>query len=206
LIDAGDLAALISKLGLIKVHLIGTSYGSFTALAYALTHQNVVQSMALAEPPILQWVTADSRGANLYEEFMSTVQQPAREAFNRGENEAAMRLFIDAFDVKGTFDALPNERRRAVMDNALFFRASALSSDPFPNISKKAVSSLRMPILIIKGERTDELHRMVCDELGRVLPNAKRITIPNAGHGSPRQNPEAFNKAIEDFLMKDFRK
>lgn len=202
LIDAEDLAALIVELELGKVHLVGTSYGAFTALAYAVAQPESVRSMALAEPPVLQWVTDSSRGAALYDEFMSTVQRPAHAAFLRGDDEGAMRLFIDAFDGEGAFDALSDERRTTVMSNSRFFRLSALSVDPFPKLSKEAVHQLPMPVLVIAGERTDDLHKMVCDELSRVLPMPDQVTIPNSGHGSSRQNPDAFTTAVTSFLAR----
>jgi pimeloyl-ACP methyl ester carboxylesterase len=62
LIDAEDLAALVAELELGRVHLVGTSYGAFTALAYAVAHPGLVRSMVLAEPPVLQWVTDSSQG------------------------------------------------------------------------------------------------------------------------------------------------
>ncbi len=200
LVDASDLAGFIAALGTGPVHLVGTSYGAFTALALAIEHPELVRSMVLAEPPIHQWVTGTARGATLYREFMATVHEPAGKAFARGDDEAAMRIFIDAFDGRGAFDGLPAERRRTVMDNARFFKAITSSLDPFPSLSKAGVRRLRMPVLIIQGADTDELHRLVAEELGRLIPEAARVTIPQAGHGSPRQNPLAFNAAVLEFL------
>ena len=200
LIDAADLAGLIAELKLGPVHLVGTSYGAFTALALAVERPALVRSLVLAEPPIHRWVTDTKRGAMLFSEFMTTVQGRAGKAFAAGNDEAAMRIFIDAFDGVGAFDGLPAERRAAVLSNARFFKAMTSSSDPFPNLPKDRVRQLRMPILIIRGADTDELHRLVTEELGRVVPNAERVTIPQAGHGSPRQNVAAFNAAMLEFL------
>lgn len=52
LIDAADLAGLIAELKLGPVHLVGTSYGAFTALALAVERPELVRSLVLAEPPI----------------------------------------------------------------------------------------------------------------------------------------------------------
>jgi pimeloyl-ACP methyl ester carboxylesterase len=57
-----------------------------------------------------------------------------------------------------------------------------------------------MPVLIVSGENTIPLHKFVNGELARLLPNAPRVSIPGAGHGSARENPEAFNNAVERFL------
>ena len=40
----------------------------------------------------------------------------------------------------------------------------------------------------------------VPDEVRRVLPRGQLVVIPQAGHGSPRQNPQAFLAAVFDFL------
>jgi len=57
-----------------------------------------------------------------------------------------------------------------------------------------------MPILIVTGENTIRIHKLVNEELARLLPKAERATIPKAGHGSPRENPQAFNQAVLKFL------
>ncbi len=200
LVDAEDLAALMAQLGLGSAHLVGTSYGAFTALAFALKHPEMVRSLVLAEPPIHQWVTGDARGAALHQQFMTTVHEPAGQAFAKGDTEAAMRILVDAFDGPGAFKKLPPENRTAILSNARFFQALTASSDPYPNLSRSDVSRLGMPILIVKGAETDELHKAVAEEVGRVLPQAQRVTIPWAGHGSPRQNPDSFNYAMLEFL------
>jgi pimeloyl-ACP methyl ester carboxylesterase len=140
--------------------------------------------------------------APTYQKFITTVHEPAGKVFAAGQDDAAMRIFIDAFDGPGAFDRLPAERRRTVMENARFFKALTLSSDPFPNLPKDAVRRLPLPVLIVRGADTDELHRLVTEELGRVLPDARRAIIPHAGHGSPRQNAKAFNAALIDFLAR----
>ena len=189
LIDATDLAGFITALKLGPVHLVGTSYGAFTALAFATDHPELVRTMVLAEPPVLQWAMTTARGADHYREFMTMVHEPAGKAFAAGDNEGAMRIFINRFDGPNAFDSLPPERRRTVMQNALFFKAVTASSDPFPNLSKDKVGRLPMPVLIIRGANTKELDILVSEELARVIPNAEKTVIPQAGHGSPRQKP-----------------
>jgi pimeloyl-ACP methyl ester carboxylesterase len=162
--------------------------------------------MVLAEPPVLQWAKGTARGADLYREFMTTIHEPAGKAFEADDNEGAMRIFINRFDGAGAFDSLPTERRKTVMQNARFFKAITASSDPFPNLSKDKVGRLSMPVLIIRGSNTKELDILVSEELARIIPNAERAIIPQAGHGSSRQNPTAFNAAVLAFLEGTQRK
>ena len=154
-IDAADLAGLIAELKLGPVHLVGTSYGALTALTLAAERPNLVRSLVLAEPPIHRWVTDTERGATLFREFMTTVHGQAGKAFASGNDEAAMRIFIDAFDGVGTFDSLPAERRVAVLQNARFFKAVTSSSDPFPNLPKDQST----PIAHTHPDRQRRRHR-----------------------------------------------
>jgi len=199
-VDAGDLAALIDELNLNAVHLVGTSYGAFTALALAVSRPNMVRTLVLAEPPIHGWAADSPNGAALYRQFMTSVHEPAGAAFVAGNDEAAIRILIDAFDGSGAFARLSTERRAAIMQNSRFFKAITASSDAFPRLPKDAVAGLDMPVLVIHGANTDDLHKFVTDELARVLPNAKRAVIPEAGHGSPRQNAPAFIASVVEFL------
>ena len=198
--EADDLAALIRKLRLGRVHLIGTSIGAFTALALAVNHPEMVRSLVLAEPPVHEWVKDSPNGAAAYQEFMTTIWEPATEAFKTGDDQGAMRILVDGLGGKGRFDKLPPEARAAAMQNSRFFKANTLSSDPFPNLSKDKVRRLRIPVLIITGENTITIHKLVNEELARLLPKAEQATIPKAGHFSPRENPQAFNEAVLKFF------
>ena len=199
-LDAEDLAAFINQLGLGRVHLVGTSIGAFAALALALKHPELVRSMVLAEAPLLAWAASSPAGAPLYRDFMARTHERAAPLFARGDDEGAMRVFVDAFDGEGTLDRLPPERRRTVMDNVGYFRAITAATDPYPNLSKDAVRALGMPILVIHGAQTNPVNIFLSDALMEQLPRATRVVIPQAGHGSPRQNPAAFNAAVLDFL------
>jgi non-heme chloroperoxidase len=198
--EADDLAALIRKLRLGRVHLIGTSIGAFTALVLTVKHPEMVRSLVLAEPPVHEWVRDSPKGAAAYKEFMTTMWEPATEAFKRGDDQGAMKFLVDGFNGKGSFDKLPPESRAAAVKNSRFFKANTLSSDPFPNLSKAKVKRLRIPVLIITGENTIKIHKLVNEELARLLPKAEQVIIPKAGHFSPRENPQAFNEAVLKFF------
>ena len=74
------------------------------------------------------------------------------------------------------------------------------SSDPFPPIDRAALAQLKVPVLLIAGEHTTLIHRLVNEELARLITTAESVTIPNAGHASAQENPAAFDAAINAFL------
>src|SRR5262245_62395814 len=52
-VEAEDLAAFIKKLDLGKVHVVGHSYGAYTALFLAVSHPDLVRTLTLAETPLV---------------------------------------------------------------------------------------------------------------------------------------------------------
>lgn len=198
--DAEDLAAFLRFLKLERVHLVGTSAGALAALVLATEYPGMVRSMVLAEPPVHRWAKDDPQGEALYRTFMISIWEPAAAAFKAGDNQGAMRILVDGFAGAGKFDRLPPEARAVAMQNSRFFKAATSSADPFPAVSKDKVRRLDMPVLIVTGENTIPLHKFVNEELARLLPKAERVTIPQAGHGSARENPQGFNAAVAKFL------
>lgn len=195
-VDADDLAAFIRKLKLKRVHLIGTSIGAFTALILALKHPEMVRSLVLAEPPVLDWV----KDTQAYKDFMTGAWNPAAAAFRAGDDRGGMRFLINVFAGAGTFENLPPAAVNVAMQNSRYFKAATLSSSRAFELSKEKAGRLKMAILLIRGENTILMHKLIIEELHRVLPGAELAIIPKAGHGSPRENPQAFNDAMLKFL------
>lgn len=195
--EAEDLKNFLRKLKLERVHLVGTSYGAFTALFFAVKNPKMVRSLVLAEPPAHQLIRDLPEGEAVYQDFMNALK-PAGEEFKKGNDREAMSIFNGILGRE--LDKLPPAAVEAIMQNALAIRAIVLSSEPFPKISKKRFRELKIPALIITGENTVRIHKLVNQELARLLPNAKEIVISNAGHGSPRENPQMFNETVLKFL------
>ncbi len=195
--EAEDLNAFLRKLKLKRVHLVGTSYGAFTGLIFALKHPKMVRSMVLAEPPAHQLIRDLPGGEAVYQDFMNALKSVAG-SFRQANDREAMSIFNGILGRK--FDKLPPATIEAIMQNAPAIKALVLSSDPFPKFSKEKIRRLKIPVLIVTGENTVKIHKLVNQELFRLLPNAKESLISNAGHGSPRENPQVFNENVLKFL------
>jgi non-heme chloroperoxidase len=200
LVEAADLAALIKALRLKRVNLVGSSMGAAAALTLAIEHPRMVRRLIIAEPPILAWATRFPEGDALYQDFMKRIHVPAREAFAAGDDAGALRILVDGFATPGRFDAQSPEDRLGVMQNAGFFRMLTRSQNPYPDIPRASLYRLRIPVLVITGEKTMPIHRRINEDLSRWIPRARSATIPAAGHGSPRENPRAFTEVVDQFL------
>ena len=57
-----------------------------------------------------------------------------------------------------------------------------------------------MPTLITVGELDLPDFHLIAERLERELPDARRVTIPGAGHAPSLEAPEAFEQLLEGFL------
>lgn len=95
LVEAADLAALLRALDLAPSHIVGHSYGAFTALCLALAHPELVRALVLTEPPVLRWAADVAGGAAMLAEFLTSFWERVGEAFHQGERELALRRTAD---------------------------------------------------------------------------------------------------------------
>ena len=87
-IHAKDLAEFIRTLNLGPVHLVGHSYGAYTALLTTMEHPE------LGEAPVLPLLQNVPGGDTIINNFVSTSISPAAEAFRSGNNEKGVSVFI----------------------------------------------------------------------------------------------------------------
>jgi 3-oxoadipate enol-lactonase len=64
-----------------------------------------------------------------------------------------------------------------------------------------AIRSLTAPFVVIAGEYDELAPRLVEEALAHLTPHGRYVEIPRSGHVPPLENPEAFNAALEEFLV-----
>jgi pimeloyl-ACP methyl ester carboxylesterase len=69
---------------------------------------------------------------------------------------------------------------------------------PLPGITQ--LSALRVPTLVIIGDHEMPFIAAAADTFAHRISNAKKVVIPNAGHGAHFAQPLTFNSALLDFF------
>ena len=209
IVDADDLAALIKNLGLAPAHVVGHSHGAYVALLLAARHPELVRSLVLSEPPVLAWLPEIEGGQPLFTEFMRKVWEPSARGF-RERDEAGVKAAVDGFgelgysgtDQKMTFDTLPPEDRRVLLDNAREWRALTMSKDAFPALPVGTVKRITAPTLLLSGQRSLKLADLIDKRLESLLPQAQRIVLANATHEMWNEYPEECRNAAIAFFAR----
>lgn len=201
-LHADDLAALIGGLGLESVHVVGNSYGSYTSLLLAARHPERVRSVVLGDPPVLPLLGHNTEERKVRDDFLKRVWKPAGKAIRKGKVEEGIRIFVDGVVEEGAFDSFPEQVRNQIMENACEFRAETSSPDFWTRFSCDDAGKITTPILLLTGDRSRRMFRLILEELDRCLPNNDLFIIPETTHEVPADNPEAYNKAVLKFLAK----
>ena len=202
-LHARDLAALLDGLNLGPAHVVGSSYGAFTALALALERPELVRSLVLGEPPILPFLLRTPEGDSLRRAFESAALEPARAAFRRGDSVEAMRRFLDGVGgTPGRFDNLAPAARAQLLRHAFEMRRELLA-DPreyMPPVACRDLGRIATPVLLLKGERSPRMFHLITDELARCLVTETVTTVPGAGHAIHAGNASYYNQVVLQYL------
>ena len=198
--DAKDLAGLLNVLRLRRVHLVAYSYGALGSLIYATQHPGRVHTLILAEPPVFKWLPEIPGGKAQLNHFMTALWKPAGEAFRRDRSEEALRITSDYFGGRGSYSALPAEIRNRLISDLPEWRALMTSAMPFPMADRSLVKRLKVPVLLITGEKTLPEMRTSTYELSRILPDAKLVVIPGARHDMWIQASDTCLDAALEFI------
>gem|GEM_PF-263559 len=66
--------------------------------------------------------------------------------------------------------------------------------------ARDAMRSIRVPTLLVAGDRDPLVPEIYAERMQREIAHSSLVVIPEAGHVSMWDNPEAFNREVLDFL------
>lgn len=203
LVDAADLEGLMDHLGIDRAILVGSSYGGFTALAMAVRDPSRVAAVVSVEAPMMRYAEADPEGAEIAKAFKAATAGPARDAFERGDDELGARLLTGGI-VGGKPKDLPEHIMKRRMVNVIAAKSLALSDDEFPMLPREALRTLPMPIFLLSGAQTAPIHAAIFKAVREAIPQAKSMIVEGSGHSVSQQASEVFNREVIAFLMNNF--
>jgi len=205
-----ELAAVRQALGLKKVHLYGTSWGTILALEYMRTHPEGVESIVMASPAldIHQWARdADSLKRTLPEATQHVIADAeAHGTTESSEYQAAMMEYYKLYVARhqpwsADLDSALNQIGQSVymaMDGPSEFAVTGSLRDydgtPY-------LKDLHVPVLYTCGEFDEAVPRTVGSFAART-PGAEMRIFAGAAHCTALDSPAEYTAAIRDFLRR----
>lgn len=206
IVDAEDLAALITKLRLGRVHVVGHSYGALTALFLAARHPELVRTLVLAEAPavsLLEHLEGEQAaiGEAMFVDIQERMVKPMRVAFQKGDRETGLRTFINYVldDPKG-WEKMSGDAHQDMLDHAHEWDVMMTTGELFPVLEPQAVRTITAPTLLLSGEKSYRFLGLIDQELTRLLPHVRQIILRGATHRMWYEQPEACRNAVLEFL------
>jgi len=200
---ADDVAALLDALHVERAVVCGVSMGGYVAQHVAARHPERVRGLILCDTK-LEADTPEARSARvdlagkvgrLGQSILADAMIPRLLAHPRSGDPAATARRTEN-------DALIRdmiERQRVPTIQAAL---AALGDRPDMT---DAMRHVRVPTLLVVGAE-DQITPPECLERAEaVIPNAKLLIVPAAGHLVPLEAPEVFNSAVLEFLAETLR-
>ena len=191
---ADDAVALLDAKGIDSCVFVGMSMGGFTALRLADRYPERVEGLVLVDSDA---VTHDESDREQYGQMVDATRDHGRPA----ENLVSIVEHI-------LFGATTNETDQALVkrwsDRWRSYPGEAVYNEVHswldrPDFTDEC-ADIDVPVLAIHGEEDTSIEMEKAEATVEALPNARLEPIPEAGHSSNLENPEAANAAIGEFL------
>jgi 2-succinyl-6-hydroxy-2,4-cyclohexadiene-1-carboxylate synthase len=158
--------------------------------------------VALAAPERVERLILVASTAGIDDEAERAARREADERLAAFAEAATIEQFADRWAAQALFAATPPEAARVWREDLLRNDPRALAvvlrglgagaMDPLWD----RLPELTMPATVLAGER-DGRYVAIAERLVTGLPHAELLIVPGAGHGVPREAPEAIAAAID---------
>jgi pimeloyl-ACP methyl ester carboxylesterase len=181
---ASDMAALIDKLNLGSVDILGWSDGGITGLELAYSYPDKIRKLVAV-------------GANYSNKNFDAPNDHIR---MDSQDTLVIRSRKLALKYRNTLERLsPNPERipeiKRKLNNLM---------EKYPNFTEKQLGTIKTPILVVVGDH-DIISLDHTVSMFASLPHAQLFVVPDATHIVPVEQPELFNSVILKFLMTPYR-
>ena len=193
----GDLRGLLDHLGIARAHVCGLSMGGYATLVFGLRHPDRALSLTVAGCGYGSGGDRAEfrRDAELVaRRFEAEGMEPVAEFYARGP----MRVQFMDKDPVGWREFRDLLAAGSARGHALTLRGVQMTRPSVFELEDR-LAALDVPTLIVTGDEDEP-----CLEPGifmkRTMPTAGLVVIPKSGHTINLEEPEAFNRAVLDFL------
>lgn len=189
---AEDLHSLLQGLDIGEPVICGVSLGGMIAEEYAVKYQTEIHGLVLVDTAALSELTLSDE--NLRASWKSS-KRMLEELVKRKRPWSYTDLFTQYFTIA------PETRTYLKREQMKMDRLELLKLiDCIYSFRLPALRKIRVPTLVMVGENERKVVLDHAEVALKTIPGSRKVVIPGAGHLSNLENPEVFNRELDDFL------
>jgi proline iminopeptidase len=195
-----DLDALRAQLGCERIDLLGHSWGGFLVMAYAARHPERISHLIICDSAAPKWEDTRFLFKDVFPEGVER-QQSVAFAEALGDSGA---LATDLREYMGMLFWSP-EHRDAFLANSASYKYTravnaAIDADVRQYDLNPELPKFRFPTLVITGRYDMNVAPSVAWKIHQAIPGSRFEVFERSGHIPYFEEPEAFVRAVEEFL------
>jgi pimeloyl-ACP methyl ester carboxylesterase len=179
--------------------LVGHSMGGLMSLL-ATQAGAPVSALVLYEPIVLSLLDLADDEDRAAHAFDAAVIADMRAALARGDTEAGVARFIEAYG-EFPWGRLPPRVREDLIARGPQLLREALATNG-TRLDPARIAAIGVPVLVMHGTRSPTVAIRMAQRLGTLIPHAQVQAIEGAGHLGPVSAPDAVAAAITAFLAR----
>jgi pimeloyl-ACP methyl ester carboxylesterase len=193
-----DIAEVITGLGLGRTHVVGLSMGAFATLHLGLRHPALARSLVAAG---VGYGAAPGKRDQFRAEVEATAARIEAEGMARMAaiySRGPTRLVFEEKDPRGFAEFQAQLAEHSTAGSALTMRGVQRERPSLFDL-EAGFRRMTLPTLVIAGDEDDPTLEPSL-YLKRVISTAALLVMPKCGHTMNLEDPDAFNRAVLDFV------
>jgi pimeloyl-ACP methyl ester carboxylesterase len=193
-----DIAAVIRGLNLAPAHVVGLSMGAFATLHLGLRHASLARSLVAAG---VGYGAAPDKRAQFHAETDATIARIRAEGMaemGKVYGHGPTRLVFKEKDPRGFDEFLTQLCEHSTEGSALTMQGVQRQRPSLFDL-RDGFAKMTTPTFIIAGDEDDPTLEASL-YLKRTIPSSALLVMPKCGHTMNLEDPDAFNRAVLDFI------
>ncbi|MDP3417334.1 alpha/beta fold hydrolase, partial [Falsiroseomonas sp.] len=193
-----DIAAIIKGLGLGPSHVVGLSMGGFATLHMGLRHPDLARSLVAAG---VGYGAAPGKTAQFHAETDAAIARIRAEGMDRfglTYSRGPTRLVFEEKDPRGYAEFQAQLCEHSTEGSALTMNGVQRRRPSLFDLEAQ-FRAMTVPTLVIAGDEDDPTLEASL-YLKRTIRSSALLVMPKCGHTMNLEDPDAFNRAVLDFV------
>jgi len=193
-----DIRAVLDGLAIAKAHIVGISMGGFATLHFGLSYPERALSLVVAG---CGYGAEPGKRQQFHEETAKTVALIESAGMKRASETYAIgptRVQLQNKDPRGWAEFAARLADHSTLGSANTMRGVQARRPSLWDLTDR-MRNLEVPTLVMTGDEDEP-----CLEPGllmkRTIPTAVLVVFPNTGHAVNLEEPDLFNRTLDDFF------